>query len=221
MMLMAHPHPELQFTHLLPYGALIHDRGVQFVVFSRNATAMRLLLYDTGPGDGAGRDHVSSAVTPLVHELGKAAPDLLVISHGDLDHSGGLQSFRRRYPGTAILGSALGMEELVSACRSGQWWVWNGFSFDVLHPAEGLPYLRNNSSCVLGISNGAAGILLSGDIDRSVEQRLLLEGLGRYSLMLAPHHGSGSSSSPAIIERVAPSVALATASSRVPATSTS
>jgi glycogen operon protein len=45
-MLMAHPHPELQFTHLLPYGAVIHDRGVQFVVFSRSATAMRLLLYD-------------------------------------------------------------------------------------------------------------------------------------------------------------------------------
>ena len=45
-MLMAHPHPELQFTHSLPYGALISDRGVQFVVFSRSATAMRLLLYD-------------------------------------------------------------------------------------------------------------------------------------------------------------------------------
>ncbi|MCA9152972.1 MAG: hypothetical protein KDA92_26900, partial [Planctomycetales bacterium] len=45
-MLMAHPHPELQFTHLLPYGALIHDQGVQFVVFSRTARAMRLLFYD-------------------------------------------------------------------------------------------------------------------------------------------------------------------------------
>jgi len=45
-MLMANPHPESQFTHLLPYGALIHDRGVQFVIFSRSATAMRLLLYD-------------------------------------------------------------------------------------------------------------------------------------------------------------------------------
>jgi isoamylase len=45
-MLMVHPHPELQFTHVLPYGALLHDRGVQFVVFSRSATAMRLLLYD-------------------------------------------------------------------------------------------------------------------------------------------------------------------------------
>lgn len=44
-MLMPYPHPELQFSHPLPYGALIHDRGVQFVVFSRSATAMRLLLY--------------------------------------------------------------------------------------------------------------------------------------------------------------------------------
>ena len=45
-MLMVHPHPELDFSHVLPYGALVHDRGVQFVVFSRSATAMRLLLYD-------------------------------------------------------------------------------------------------------------------------------------------------------------------------------
>jgi isoamylase len=45
-MLMRHPHPELQFTHFLPYGALVHDRGVQFSVFSRSATDMRLLLYN-------------------------------------------------------------------------------------------------------------------------------------------------------------------------------
>ncbi len=45
-MLMIHPSPELQFRHVLPYGALIHDRGVQFVVFSRSATSMKLLLYD-------------------------------------------------------------------------------------------------------------------------------------------------------------------------------
>jgi isoamylase len=45
-MLMRHSHPELQFTHILPYGAVVHDRGVQFVVFSRSATQMRLLLFD-------------------------------------------------------------------------------------------------------------------------------------------------------------------------------
>jgi len=39
-------HPALQFTHPLPYGAIHTDGGVQFVVFSRSASAMRLLLYD-------------------------------------------------------------------------------------------------------------------------------------------------------------------------------
>jgi isoamylase len=45
-MLMRHVHPQLQFTHLLPYGAIVHDHGVQFVVFSRSAKEMRVLLYD-------------------------------------------------------------------------------------------------------------------------------------------------------------------------------
>jgi glycogen operon protein len=36
----------LRFAHPLPYGAIVHDGGVQFVVFSRRATAMRVLLYN-------------------------------------------------------------------------------------------------------------------------------------------------------------------------------
>ena len=40
----------LRFTHPLPYGAILHDGGVQFVVFSRSAKAMRVLLYKR-PGD--------------------------------------------------------------------------------------------------------------------------------------------------------------------------
>ena len=45
-MLMRHVHPKLQFTHMLPYGAILHENGVQFVVYSKSATAMRLLLYE-------------------------------------------------------------------------------------------------------------------------------------------------------------------------------
>jgi isoamylase len=43
---LSHVHPALQFTQPLPYGAILHEDGVQFVVFSRSATAMKLLLYD-------------------------------------------------------------------------------------------------------------------------------------------------------------------------------
>jgi glycogen operon protein len=46
MMLMPHRHPALQFNHPLPYGAILHDHGVQFVVFSRSATSVRVLFYD-------------------------------------------------------------------------------------------------------------------------------------------------------------------------------
>jgi len=45
-MLMVQTHPELQFNHLLPYGAVLHERGVQFLIFSRSATGMRLLMYN-------------------------------------------------------------------------------------------------------------------------------------------------------------------------------
>jgi isoamylase len=40
------PLPPLQFSQTLPYGAVLHDGGVQLVVYSRSATAMRVLLYD-------------------------------------------------------------------------------------------------------------------------------------------------------------------------------
>lgn len=46
LMQMQHTHPDLQLSHILPYGALLHDSGVQFVLFSRNATEIRLLLYN-------------------------------------------------------------------------------------------------------------------------------------------------------------------------------
>ena len=45
-MLMRQPCPNLQFAYQPPFGATLHDTGVQFSVFSRSATAMRLLLYN-------------------------------------------------------------------------------------------------------------------------------------------------------------------------------
>lgn len=176
------------------------------------STKRHLLLYDTGPGDGNGIDQVASAIAPLLPNLGRREPDRLVISHGDLDHRGGLFSFRRRYPGTPVIGSLREHDGAVEACRDNAGWDWDGFAFRVLHPSPGLPYLSNNSSCVLSVRNSATGILLAGDIEDFVEQRLLAGNLGKHSLLLAPHHGSASSSSPAFIRRVQPQAAVATAS---------
>lgn len=43
---MPKPQPTLQFNYPLPYGAVVRDGGVQFAVYSRSATAMRVLLYN-------------------------------------------------------------------------------------------------------------------------------------------------------------------------------
>ncbi len=45
-MLMRQPTGNLQFTYQPPFGATLQENGVQFSVFSRSATAMRLLLYN-------------------------------------------------------------------------------------------------------------------------------------------------------------------------------
>lgn len=48
-------HPKLQFSYPLPYGAILRENGVQFAVYSKSATAMRVLLYkkvtDREPSD--------------------------------------------------------------------------------------------------------------------------------------------------------------------------
>ena len=45
-MLMRKPSANLQFTYQPPFGATLQENGVQFSVFSRSATEMRLLLYN-------------------------------------------------------------------------------------------------------------------------------------------------------------------------------
>jgi glycogen operon protein len=47
MIVLEHVHPGLQFNYPLAYGAVLHDGGVMFRVFSRSATEMRLLLYQS------------------------------------------------------------------------------------------------------------------------------------------------------------------------------
>jgi competence protein ComEC len=85
-------------------------------------------------------------------------------------------------------------------CADGQHWEWDGVHFDMLHPgAPERPYNRkrdNELSCVLRIAIGEQRILLVGDIEKDGERRLLKEhGSGLHTtLLVAPHHGSKSSS---------------------------
>ena len=174
-------------------------------------TAGHSLLYDTGPRYGAGSDAGDRVVVPLLRALGET-PDTVVVSHRDSDHSGGSAAVRAAWPAARWLAS-FGEGE---RCLAGQRWTWEGVSFEVLHPAaelygpDGEGRLSTNAmSCVLRIDNGRRSAWLSGDLDAERETRLAVaQPQLRADLLIAPHHGSASSSSPVLLNVLQASVVL-------------
>ena len=175
-------------------------------------TGGRTLLYDSGPGDGAEGNLVASVVAPALNRLGNSAPDRVVISHGDLDHAGGLVTLRQRFPDADYRVNLRDRLPGLARCAVPLNWQWNDVSYVVLHPTASLPYLGNDSSCVLSIGRGDNRLLLSGDISATVERRLVSEGLPEHEILLVPHHGSKTSSSPEFLAAVRPRIAMVTAS---------
>jgi len=90
-------------------------------------------------------------------------------------------------------------------CRDDMFWRWDGVDFKLLHPHGDDAGTGNNRSCVLQIDTGGIAILLPGDIERAAEQALLARAqLTPVAILLAPHHGSRTSSTAAFIERLQP-----------------
>ena len=183
-------------------------------------TARHRLLYDTGPVFGSGRTAAELTAVPLLRRRGIAALDTVVVSHNDSDHAGGWPAIARAFSvQRLLLGEDLapadaatdiaanGTAAHAEYCSAGMHWRWDGVDFDVLYPPAGIPRRSdarglsdNDHSCVLQISSGGARILLTGDIERDAEYALLDNpALRPATLLLAPHHGSRSSSTTALV----------------------
>jgi competence protein ComEC len=177
-------------------------------------SAKHLAVYDTGPGNGLkgedGLDMVEGTIQPMIAATGRK-PDMVIASHADLDHSGGLESLMSEYPGAEYLASLPGRSPGIRPCQAPRRWVWDGLDFEVLHPSPGLPYLGNDSSCVLSVRGPSISLLLTGDISHVVERRLAERGLGAYTVLVAPHHGSSTSSSQVLIDAAKPRWAIISA----------
>ena len=178
-------------------------QGLSAIIRTNNHT----LVYDAGAHRQGGFDSGEQILLPLLRQYQVTHLDRLIISHGDNDHAGGALALLRTYPELELFTAA---EEKFQpfqpvACLSGQQWEWDGVKFDMLHPSS-TSGSGNNSSCVLRIENQAGSLLLPGDIESNVERRLLMlrpEAL-RADILVAPHHGSRTSSISAFVEAVKP-----------------
>jgi competence protein ComEC len=201
-----------------PPGERVKDGGIEVEVLDAGqgtavlvSSSGQSLLYDSGPGDGRDFNLVSTVIAPALARLGPDAPGRVVISHGDLDHAGGLYSLRKRYPRADYLANVPGLQQPIPPCRAPMRWHWHGIDLKTLHPSPGLPYLGNDSSCVISVGSGNNRLLLSGDISEVIENRLMLDPLPRHRVLLVPHHGSKTSSGSTFIETLRPEAAIATA----------
>ena len=168
----------------------------------------RGILYDTGDRYPGGYNMADAVILPQLDRLGVRVLDALIISHKDRDHAGNRRAILQALPVRREL-SSFQFDRSTELCRRGQQWRWQGLAFRVLWP-ERPGAGHNNDGCVLQISDGQHSILLAADIEKEAERRLLaLEGEGLAStLLVSPHHGSRTSSTPGFVAAVQPDLVV-------------
>lgn len=183
-------------------------------------TERHRLLYDTGPFYSPESDGGSRVILPYLRARGIGALDAVVISHSDNDHSGGALSLFQEVR-VGWVSSSLALDSPIAKaapghrrCTAGQRWSWDGVEFEMLHPAmtsyDSPRWKSNALSCTLKISLGEHAILLPGDIEAAQEAELVrgMPDKLQASVLLAPHHGSGTSSTASFLAAVKPELAL-------------
>lgn len=172
-------------------------------------TQAHTLVFDTGPRFGQ-FDTGGAVVEPYLRAVGVRRIDTLMISHGDNDHIGGADTLLRNLPTTTVSSSVPDKLPHAELCQMGQRWTWDEVNFTVLNP-EGIGSKRaNNDSCVLQVQSRHGTVLLPADIEAQAERKLLLRWQQQLhaDILVAPHHGSKTSSTSAFIETVAPHYVL-------------
>ncbi|CAN7418514.1 DNA internalization-related competence protein ComEC/Rec2 [Massilia sp. LjRoot122] len=183
-------------------------------------TERHRLLYDSGPQYAPGADAAGRILLPYLRGRGIGALDALVVSHSDVDHAGGARTLLEGVK-VAQLHSSLGSGHPVaraaarhSRCSAGQAWAWDGVHFEMLGPTlqsyDNAGLKANARSCVLRVASQGRAMLLAADIEAAQEAQLLEGAAGRLraDVLLAPHHGSGTSSTAAFLAAVEPKLGI-------------
>lgn len=172
-------------------------------------TNQHVLVFDTGPKFSKSFDTGAAVVIPFIRDKNINKLDMIIVSHKDNDHSGGLNSIQEVFKAAQLITSY--DEKGSERCFAGQNWTWDGVLFEMLNPDYSIEYKkRNNASCVLRVSAGTESLLLSADIEKMAEKRLVdtrYEYL-KSTYLVSPHHGSKTSSSQRFLDAVDPEYIL-------------
>ncbi len=188
-------------VHMLDVG-----QGLAMVIERQG----KAILYDTGPA-WPGGDSAQQVIIPWLrwHHL---RPEGVIVSHEHLDHIGGLASLRQVWPNMWIRSPL--RQKGHDYCFRGERWQWQGLTFSAHWPLATAPQRGNNGSCVVKIEDGTHSLLLTGDIEAQGEKAMLSRHWQYLAstLIQVPHHGSNTSSSLPLVQRVGGRIALVSAS---------
>ncbi len=196
-----------------PLEVIVLDvgQGLSVMVISPD----RVMVYDAGRKYSENFDIGAAVVAPYLRSRGIDKIDVLVVSHSDADHSGGVQGLLNTFDVERIIA---GQPELVyvnsakhrfldiEQCRRGMAWSWADVEFEIIHPDHANQSSDNASSCVIAIRRAEQTILLAGDIEADVERLLVKSKIlpEAITLLVAPHHGSKTSSTEQFVSQLAP-----------------
>ncbi len=188
------------------FSLLDVGQGLASVIQTKN----HVLVFDTGPKFSEYFDTGQAVVLPYLRHQHITHIDALVISHKDLDHSGGLGSILTHIPVDKIWVNDRHVLKTARLCKPNVKWTWDGVTFEFL--TQGLAQFTNTNDtcCVLKVSNGKQSLLLPGDLETRAE-KVLVNHYGEHlkaDVLVAGHHGSKTSSSMAWLNAVQPKFSL-------------
>jgi competence protein ComEC len=210
-----------------------HDLRVTFLdVGQGDATVVELpgsqvMVIDGGGFASEDFDVGEAVLAPFLWSRKIGRVDVLVMSHPQLDHYGGLTFLAERFSarefwfnGERTRGERF--QRLLSVldragvtiralCRETPEMQLARVRVHILHPpCRPAGFDTNNASLVLRLSYGVIDLLFTGDIETNGEHALLsADGTLSSEILKVPHHGSRTSSSKAFVEAATPQVAVA------------
>ncbi|MBQ7668340.1 MAG: DNA internalization-related competence protein ComEC/Rec2 [Clostridia bacterium] len=184
----------------------------------------KTILIDTGDkyiSNGKEYDKGSQNVVPYILSKGYKTIDLLILTHMDSDHTGGVGSVLNELnvKKVAIGVNSGNIEELKNVktveLKSGMKFIVDKIEFSVLLPNENFNVSENNNSVVLKMKSKAITALFTGDLEEEGEKWLLEKGIDvKADLLKVGHHGSNTSSSSEFLKKVSPKIAVISVGNR-------